>query len=144
MWIIGRFESYLSHFPQVAQIPIDFIFYLENFVVALAFQFLFEDLLHHYKVDLAFWAHYHSYERTCAVYKNACTKDGIVHIVIGTAGKEADWPPYLPPNWSKFRRHVDPYGYGRVTLANRSALHFEYFVNSEERVVDEVWLYKDN
>ena len=112
--------------------------------MALAFQFLLEDLLYRYKVDLAFWAHYHSYERTCAVYKNACISDGIVHIVIGTAGKEADWPPYLPPNWSKFRRHIDPYGYGRVTLANRSALHFEYFVNSEEKVVDQVWLYKNS
>ncbi|XP_028398473.1 nucleotide pyrophosphatase/phosphodiesterase-like [Dendronephthya gigantea] len=115
-----------------------------NFIVALAFQFLFEDLLYHYKVDVAFWAHYHSYERTCAVYKNQCVDDGIVHIVIGTAGKEADWPPYLPPDWSKFRRHIDPYGYGRVTLANRSALHFEYFVNSENKVVDQVWLYKND
>lgn len=106
-------------------------------------QILLEDLLHEYKVDLALWAHYHSYERTCAVYKNACIKDGTVHIVIGTAGKEADWPPYIPPDWSLSRRHKDPYGYGRVTVANRSVLHWEYFVNSDEKVFDEVWLVKE-
>ena len=112
--------------------------------MALGFQFLFEDLLYRHKVDLALWAHYHSYERTCAVYKNICTSDGIVHIVIGTAGAVAESSSYLPPYWSKFRRYIDPYGYGRVTLANRSALHFEYFVNSEEKVVDQVWLYKNS
>ena len=111
--------------------------------MALGLQVLFENLLHEYKVDLALWAHYHSYERTCALYRNLCIKGGTVHIVIGTAGKEEDWPPYLPPWWSLFRRNKDPYGYGRVTIANRSALHWEYFVNSEERVVDDVWLIKD-
>ena len=120
-----------------------FFYILENFIVSLAFQALFEDLLYRYKVDLAFWAHYHSYERTCAVYRHTCTPDGIVHIVIGTAGKEATLTPFVPPAWSKFQRYFDPYGYGRVTLVNRSALHFEYFVNSEEKVVDGVWLYKN-
>jgi hypothetical protein len=118
-------------------------FHIENFVVALGFQVLFEDLLYHYKVDLALWAHYHSYERTCAVYKNICFDGGIVHIVIGTAGMIAEDSRFLPPWWSKFQRYIDPFGYGRITVANRSALHFEYFVNSEERVVDEVWLHKD-
>lgn len=78
------------------------------------------------------------------MYKNICLDDGIVHIVIGTAGKLAEDQPYLPPYWSKFHRNVDPYGYGRVTVANRSALHFEYFVNTEKRVVDEVWLHKND
>ena len=114
-----------------------------DYVVSLGIQTLLEDLLHEYKVDLAFWAHLHSYERTCAMYKNECIKGGTVHIVIGTAGKDETFTPYIPPDWSKFRRHNDPYGYGRVTIANRSALYFEYFVNSEERVVDNAWLIKD-
>ena len=106
-------------------------------------QILLEDLLREYRVDLALWAHYHSYERTCAVYKNFCQKGGTVHIVIGTAGQTEDSEIYLPPYWSLFRRHDNPYGYGRVTIANRSALHWEYFVNSEGRVVDDVWLVKE-
>ena len=123
--------------------PVWFYFISGDFVVSLGIQSLLEDLLHEYKVDLALWAHYHSYEKTCAMYKNECIKGGTMHIVIGTAGKEADLPPYFPVNWSLFRRHVDPYGYGRVTIANRSALHWEYFVNSEGRVVDDVWLVKE-
>jgi hypothetical protein len=110
--------------------------------VSLGMQHLFEDLLYKYHVDLAFWAHYHSYERTCAVYKKKCVQDGVTHITIGTAGKSEDTEPYIKEDWSLFQRKDNPYGYGRVMIANRSALHWEYFVNSEDRVVDEVWLKK--
>jgi hypothetical protein len=110
--------------------------------VSLGMQHLFEDLLYKYRVDLAFWAHYHSYERTCAVYKKKCVQDGVTHITIGTAGKSEDTEPYIKEDWSLFQRKDNPYGYGRVMIANRSALHWEYFVNSEDRVVDEVWLKK--
>lgn len=105
-------------------------------------QHLFEDLLYKYRVDLALWAHYHSYERTCAVYKKKCQPDGITHITIGTAGKDEDIQGYEKEDWSLFQRKDDPYGYGRVTVANRSALHWEYFVNSQDKVVDDVWLKK--
>ena len=105
-------------------------------------QHLFEDLLYKYRVDLALWAHYHSYERTCAVYKKECVEDGITHITIGTAGKDEDTEEYMNEKWSIFHRTDDPYGYGRVLVANRSALHWEYFVNSEDSVIDEVWLTK--
>ena len=87
-------------------------------------------------------AHYHSYERTCAVYKRKCVQDGVTHITIGTAGKEEDIWLFEKKEWSLFYRRDDPYGYGRVMVANRSALHWEYFVNSEDAVVDEVWLTK--
>ena len=40
-----------------------------------------------YKVDLAFWGHHHSYQRTCAVYDNICTEGATTHIVIGMAGQ---------------------------------------------------------
>ena len=110
--------------------------------VSWGMQYLFEDLLYKYHVDLALWAHYHSYERTCAVYKRKCVQDGVTHITIGTAGKEEDIWLFEKKEWSLFYRRDDPYGYGRVMVANRSALHWEYFVNSEDAVVDEVWLTK--
>lgn len=44
-----------------------------DYIVAIHMQESFEDLLYKYRVDLAFWGHYHSYERTCAVYKQMCT-----------------------------------------------------------------------
>ena len=40
-----------------------------------------------YKVDLSFWGHHHSYQRTCAVYQGKCTPGATVHIVIGMAGR---------------------------------------------------------
>ena len=46
-----------------------------------------EELLHAYRVDVAFWGHIHAYERTCKLFKNECVSDGIVHIVVGTAGE---------------------------------------------------------
>ena len=111
-------------------------------MVALGLQLQLEDIFHTHGVDLALWGHYHSYERTCALHRDDCVDNGTVHITIGTAGYKEDWPPYLPPAWSLYRRHHDPYGYGRVTIANRSSLHLEYFLNSKEDVIDDVWLHK--
>ncbi len=113
-----------------------------NIFVSLGMQHLFEDLLYKYRVDLILWAHYHSYERTCVVYKQKCVQDGVTHITIGTAGQSEDTELYVKEEWSLFHRKDNPYGYGRVTVANRSALHWEYFVNSDDKVVDEVWLTK--
>ena len=58
----------------------------ENLVGKYIQEYL-EDLLYAHKVDLAVWGHQHEYERTCKMYKNKCVKDGILHIVVGTAGK---------------------------------------------------------
>jgi hypothetical protein len=119
------------------------VFYLTADVfVSLGMQYLFEDLLYKYRVDIALWAHYHNYERTCAVYKRKCVNNGITHITIGTAGMHENTRPFMQKNWSLFHRKHNPYGYGRVTVANHSALHFEYFVNSENKVIDGVWLTK--
>ena len=116
------------------------VYLSDDIFVSLGMQHLFEDLLFKYHIDLALWAHYHSYERTCAVYKQKCVHDGVTHITIGTAGMTENVRPYMKKNWSLFQRKNNSYGYGRVTVANRSALLWEYFVNSENKVVDDVWL----
>ena len=103
-------------------------------------QKLFEDLLYKYGVDLAFWAHNHSYERVCKVYKQECKDDGIVHIVIGTAGMTVDSNVWLKKPWSMY--HENTYGYGRVTVANSSSLLFEFIRNKDQVVRDKVWLHK--
>ena len=41
-----------------------------------------------YKVDLAMWAHHHSYQRTCPVYQEVCTEEATIHVVIGMAGRD--------------------------------------------------------
>ena len=39
-----------------------------------------------YGVNLALWGHNHSYQRTCPVYNETCTTDGVTHVVIGMGG----------------------------------------------------------
>ena len=99
-----------------------------------------EDLFHRYQVDMALWGHYHSYERTCKVYKQQCREDGIVNIVIGAAGASLDSTSQYKVGWSK---HLEMnYGYGRVLVANDTALLWEYVRNMDGVVSDQVWLKK--
>ena len=113
---------------------------LGDYIISLGMQKAFESLLLKYKVDLAFWAHYHSYERTCPVRLGQCTPGAPVHIVVGTAGKSLDLEDYFPMSWSLY--HENNYGYGRLTQANRSALHWEWVENTSGVVKDQVWLTK--
>ena len=103
-------------------------------------QRLFEDLIHEYKVDVAFWAHYHSYERTCKVYKGECTENGTTHMVIGAAGRSNDPDFWLPKPWSSFR-YVS-YGYGRMSVLDAKHLHWEWVENSSGKVLDDLWIRK--
>lgn len=102
----------------------------------------FEDVLMKYKVDLALWGHYHSYERTCPVYNQTCTPGGPTHIIIGTAGYDLTFDPWPIPEkkWSAF--HSASFGYGRVTVANSTALLWEYILNINGKIEDKVWILK--
>ena len=113
-----------------------------DYIVATHMQEAFEDLLYVNKVDLALWAHYHLYERTCKVYKNKCVDDGVTHIVVGSAGKSADDDDWYPDKaWSLFR--LADYGYGRITVANETHMLYEFVRNRIDEVVDSVWIVKD-
>ena len=103
-------------------------------------QRLFEDLLYKYSVDLAFWAHYHSYERTCKLYRNTCVEDGVTHIVVGTAGKQLDTEVWLDKKWSLAR--FEEFGYGRVTVYNETAMMVEFVRNKDKATLDKVVLEK--
>lgn len=52
--------------------------YPDDYAVCEGMQRAFEDLLLEYKVDVALYGHYHSYQRTCKVYKNECVPNGLV------------------------------------------------------------------
>ena len=103
-------------------------------------QMAFEDLLYKYHVDIAYWAHYHSYERTCKVYRQECRNDGILHLIVGSAGAGVDTEDYYGMPWSVY--HENDYGYGRVTVANSTSLMFEWIRNKDNVVRDHVWLHK--
>merc|ERR1719378_926000 len=103
-----------------------------DYVVAENMQRLFEDLLHDYKVDLAVWGHYHSYERTCKVYRNKCVEDGITHVVVGTAGGFPEPWPWMHKEWSVKR--FTEFGFGRVTVYNQTAMLFEFVRNKDRQI----------
>lgn len=111
-----------------------------DYKVAEGMQAAFEDLLFKYQVDLAIWGHYHSYERTCAVYKNQCLDGGVVHVVAGMAGASLDSATYKTVPWSVY--HDQAFGYTMVTVHNTTALQFQYFHNDDNKVYDEFWLSK--
>jgi len=99
-----------------------------------------EDLLYENKVDLGLWAHYHSYERTCKVYRNECREDGILHLMIGSAGKQLDSEKWYKKEWSAY--HDRNYGYGRFSVKNSTHIFFEFVQDSIDKVVDSVWITK--
>ena len=76
------------------------------------------------------------------MYKHECQEEGLgtTHLIVGSAGFGRDWEPFLNVKWSRF--HESDYGYGRVLVANRSALYFEWVRNKDKVVRDKVWLIK--
>ena len=66
----------------------------------------------------------------------------MLHITVGSAGKGKDVDRWYPRVWSLVRKAE--YGYGRVTVANASALLYEFVENKHNEVTDLVWLHKKN
>ncbi|CAD7699099.1 unnamed protein product [Ostreobium quekettii] len=106
-----------------------------------------EDLLIEHKVDVTFWGHHHSYQRTCPMYNGSCVGFddmgqalGPVHIVAGNAGaplymnEQFDTPDY-------FQNIIVEYGYLRVT-ADATQLHVHAMSNKYGSVMDSVTLRK--
>jgi len=110
----------------------------------------FDDIMYQYGVDIAFWAHEHSYERTFPVYNmtvmngtaNAYEDPGAtVHIINGAAGnREKNDLFYKPMAFSAFRN--SDYGYGRMTVFNATHLYFEQVSAEKGAVIDSVTLVK--
>ena len=113
--------------------------YPADYEVTLNMQRALEDLFHLYRVDMALWGHYHSYERTCPVYRGACDPSrGVVHVMVGSAGMFIVHADKYNVPWSA---HFElSYGYGRVTVANRSSLLWEFVRSIDGSIGDSVWL----
>lgn len=107
-----------------------------DYQVSLYIQQALEELFHKYKVNLGLYGHYHSYERTCQVYKHKCSKDkGMVHIVVGTAGASVDGYPSRSVGWSEYC-NTQIIGYGRVTVVNDKELLWEFISADDGNVMD--------
>ncbi|CAF1150011.1 unnamed protein product [Didymodactylos carnosus] len=114
---------------------------LENPVdlIKLMLQLYLEPLFYKYHVDVNFYAHRHSYERSCPMYQNKCVDDGITQVLIGMAGQDLDSSTYSGAEWSLY--HDQQYGYTQV-WANRTYLHFTYYHNADDAIVDQFTLNK--
>ncbi|KAJ9581516.1 hypothetical protein L9F63_023307, partial [Diploptera punctata] len=112
-----------------------------------------EKLLKDYGVDLAIWAHEHSYERLWPIYDYKVINGSDepyrnprapIHITTGSAGcnEEHDWFGYTQPEWSAFRS-VD-YGYMRLQVHNYTHLYAEQVaVDLGGQVIDSIWLIRE-
>ena len=56
--------------------------------------YTYTEYLQIYQVDLALWSYYHSYQRTCPVYRGNCVDGGTVHLVVGTGGAQLEQNRY--------------------------------------------------
>jgi hypothetical protein len=102
----------------------------------------FEHLLYQYNVDLFLAGHYHIYQRSCyGLYQSKCRAGGPTHIIIGSAGADLDLTaPLLRRPWTA--SFIRENGYGRISVLNSTALHFEFISNADDTVKDETWITK--
>jgi len=114
--------------------------YLGDYDVAVGMQAEFEELLVEYKVDLVLAGHYHSYLRSSRIYKDKTDEtNGIYHYTIGSAGASLDTATLYPKDWVEY--FSEEWGIGRITVANRTHMKWEFMQNTkEDAVVDSAWI----
>lgn len=118
--------------------------------VAGARFFRLEELFHEHGVDLAFWAHEHSYERTWPLRYNWTVYNGsaapytdpgaTVHIIAGAAGCREDIDNFEDRgDWSA--KKISNYGYGKLKVSPQ-ALDWVQIDDETGDVVDRMTLRK--
>ncbi|XP_005108444.1 acid phosphatase type 7 [Aplysia californica] len=113
-----------------------------------------EKLLHEYGVDIALWAHEHSYERLWPVYNRKVyngsyskpyTNPGApVHITTGSAGckEKHDNFDKKVDDWSAFRS--DDYGYTRMKVYNSTHVYMEQVSDDKHgAIIDKLMVVKE-
>lgn len=104
-----------------------------------------EDLWQRYKVDLAFYGHVHSYERSFPVYQSVLVSDepshysgrfnGTIHIVAGTGGRALETFGPVNTTWSNVKND-QVNGYVKMTSSNSQNLLVEFLNAIDGSVVD--------
>jgi len=113
-----------------------------------------EDVLYDYGVDLAIWAHEHSYERLFPLYKFKMMNGSYdkpytnprapVHIITGSGGCRENTTSFMdkPSAWSAFQS-MD-YGYTRMNAINKTHLYLEQVSDNQDgKVIDKVTIIKN-
>lgn len=99
-----------------------------------------EPLMRKYQVDVAFWGHHHSYQRTCAVHNFTCVDEteGTIHIVTGAAGADFSTNLYpQQPDWIKFV-NASTHGYIIANVKQANTLKLDFIHATERTVMDTV------
>ncbi|KAF8776696.1 hypothetical protein HU200_003424 [Digitaria exilis] len=110
-----------------------------------------QELWQKYKVDLAFYGHVHSYERTCPVYQSQCVVNAsnrysgpfqaTTHVVVGGAGASLSEFTTSKIQWSHFTDF--DHGFVKLTAFNHSSLLFEYKKSRDGNVYDHFTISRD-
>ncbi|CAG5125119.1 unnamed protein product [Candidula unifasciata] len=113
-----------------------------------------EDLFYEQGVDVAIWAHEHSYERLWPIYNEQVRNGsydqpyknpgGIVHVITGSAGCSEGVEYFVkdPPAWSAFRN--SEYGYMRMKFLNRTHLYMEQVSDDQDgEIIDKFTVIKE-
>ncbi|CAG9322164.1 unnamed protein product [Blepharisma stoltei] len=115
----------------------------------------YEELFNENAVDVFFTAHVHSYERITPIYHNVTVKSqyddtnthinprATVHIVDGIGGNRLRHnakATHTPQLWSVYR--TDDYGYGKLTVYNKTHMLFEQYSSLTWNTIDTVSIIK--
>ncbi|KAI3850265.1 hypothetical protein MKX03_002823 [Papaver bracteatum] len=103
-----------------------------------------QQLWQKYRVDIAYYGHVHSYERTCLIYENICVSsetshfsglwNGTIHIVVGGGGSHLSSFSSLKTKWSLYQDY--DFGFVKMTAFNHTSLLFEYKKSRDGNVYD--------
>ena len=101
-----------------------------------------EPLFYNYHVNLVITGHVHAYERTHPVYLNQINPAGPTYITIGDGGNiEGHATSYQEPQpaWSAFRNGTQ-YGYGVLTILDKSTMYWNWHRNVDSKYVSRDWV----
>jgi len=112
-----------------------------------------EEILHRQGVDIAFWGHYHYYNRFYPVFNQTMSNSSnpyinpftTVHIMSGSAGMDGTPENFVepPPKWSAFR--TKEFGYTIINVVNHTHLYLRQIdINSPETPIDTLWVVQQN
>ncbi|RWS17160.1 Iron/zinc purple acid phosphatase-like protein [Dinothrombium tinctorium] len=112
-----------------------------------------EELFYENKVDIAFWAHQHSSERSWPVYNNTVYNGSTdtpyinpkapVHIISGNAGNNENLSEFddFQPKWSA-KRILD-FGFVQMTVLSKKEILIQQVSATTENVIDEFRIMKN-
>eukprot|EP00928_Gymnodinium_smaydae_P004586 TRINITY_DN11557_c0_g2_i1.p1 TRINITY_DN11557_c0_g2~~TRINITY_DN11557_c0_g2_i1.p1 ORF type:complete len:544 (-),score=54.78 TRINITY_DN11557_c0_g2_i1:172-1803(-) len=96
-----------------------------------------EPLLLENKVDVALWAHFHAFSKTCKLRNGKCDDSGVQHFVIGMAGYDHSDCSKSSEVLSMMSCNGSLWGYVRMTFKSEAAMLLEFVNSATGEVVED-------